>query len=65
MTFDQRPAFARLVATTPGVLIVWFKDVTIGEKMFDLKALQTVVRLSLLADFAHVSIYEAIPKGGG
>ena len=60
VTFDQRPAFARLVATTPGVLIVWFKGDLLST-LFDLKALQTVVRLRLLADFAHVSIYEVSP----
>jgi hypothetical protein len=61
VTFDERPAFARLVAARPRVLIVWFKE-NLRSNMFDLKALQTVVRLGLVADFAHVSVYECTTK---
>lgn len=61
VTFDERPAFARLVTATPRVLIVWFKEKS-SSFLFDLKALQTVVRLRLVADFAHVSVYECTTK---
>jgi hypothetical protein len=63
LKLDERPAFANFVATTPQVLIIWFKDVP-SSYMFDLEALQTVVKLRLVADFAHVSIYEATTKKG-
>jgi hypothetical protein len=61
VTFDELPAFARVVATTPRVFIVWFKEY-MPDYLFDLKALQTVTSLKLVADFPHVSIYEVSTK---
>jgi hypothetical protein len=54
-------AFGRVVATTPRVFIVWFKE-DVPNYLFDLSALQTVLSLKLLADFPHVSVYEASTK---